>query len=109
MTRESLAWGPARPLPSTWALLPSEADKRPGLVRVTTDTGSLIATIDPVTRQRRDLRGHLEATLTPQGWARPMHDTAGATYRAAPRVLRADYETGLDRRDVDPRSGRRDR
>jgi hypothetical protein len=87
--------------------LPSEADKRPGLVRVTAEGGVLIATIDPVTRQRRDTRGRLEATLTPQGWARPMHDTAGTTFARRPRTYRADYETGFDRRDVDPRSGTR--
>lgn len=41
---------------------------RPGIVEVRTPDGTLIATIDPLTRQRRGLDGALEAVLTPQGW-----------------------------------------
>jgi hypothetical protein len=95
-----------RPLPSTWNVLPWVEHAKPGLVRVVNGAGQLIATIDPVTRQRRDVHGRLEATLSPQGWARPMHDTAGTIIAKRPRTYVPDYEAGLDRRDVDSRSGR---
>jgi hypothetical protein len=51
---------------------PRRPDPDPAsLVRVTNAAGELIATIDPLTRQRRTVAGRLEATLTPQGWNLP--------------------------------------
>ena len=109
MSRDRLDFGPARRLPSTWNILPWVEHAKPGLVRVVNADGQVIATIDPVTRQRRSPSGRLEATLSPQGWARPMHDTTGTIIAKRPRTYRADYEAGLNRRDVDPRGGRRRR
>lgn len=107
---ERLDFGPARALPSTWSVLPSERDKRPGPVIVTDPDGRVVARIDPITRQRTSVSGQVEHTLTPQGWGRPMHDTAGTVYKARPRAYQPDYEMGpRNRRDVDPRSGRETR
>ena len=63
-----LKFGPAKPLPSTWAVLPAEAAKRPSLVVVTDASGAVIATIDPLTRKRQSVKGQAEGTLSQQGW-----------------------------------------
>ena len=53
----------------TWAALPSEAAKRPGVVTVTDAAGQVIATIDPSTRRRVGAAtGRTEAVLAPQGF-----------------------------------------
>lgn len=104
-SNERLTFGPAKPLPSTWAVLPSEAAKRPSLVTVVGPDGTPLATIDPITRQRRTLTGHVEGTLSHQGWALDMRGTAGLVFSKAPRRVVADYEGAPARRDRDPRVG----
>jgi len=88
---------------STWLLLPSEASKRPSTVIVTSASGSLLARIDPITRERRDPTGHLLATLSQQGWAL---DTKPAPYVSTPahsRPLLPVYSSHL-RDDRDSRA-----
>src|ERR1700675_1426356 len=58
---------PRHPRP-TFQLLRYERDKRPSVVTVTNGDGTVIATIDPVTRTRRTPSGRRTGTLTPQGW-----------------------------------------
>jgi len=72
----------------------SEADlTRPSLVDVRNPAGDRIATIDPLTRQRRDLTGRLEAVLTPQGWGLDTsRNSAAIPAKARPRDLYAQHE-----------------
>ena len=59
--------GPKR-LRSTWHILPGERAKRPGAVTVTDPSGAVIATIDPVTRERRDTTSGAVTVLLGAGW-----------------------------------------
>jgi hypothetical protein len=104
-SNERLDFGPAKPLPSTWAVLPSEAAKRPGVVTVLGPDGTPLATIDPITRQRRTVTGEVEATLSQQGWGLDMRGTAGVVFSKEPRRVLPDYEGAPARRDRDPRVG----
>jgi hypothetical protein len=101
---ERLTFGPARPLPSTWQIFPSEAAKQPSLVIVTNAAGQRIATIDPLTRQRRSLSGRLEATLSYQGFNAYLTGPNGHTpISIAPREpRRPDYGSRV-RQDRDKR------
>jgi len=100
--RERLEFrSPKDPKP-TWALFPNEIAKQPGLVIVANAKGRVIATIDPVTRERRTLNGTVEAKLSPQGWLLPISDTA-MIFNHAPRQVQPNYELSLAR-DRDPRS-----
>jgi hypothetical protein len=76
---------------------------------VTNARGEVIATIDPLTRERRSPTGRLEAVLTPQGWTayRVDLDQRGAprgTSISIPprRPPHPDYDA-TSRRDRDPR------
>ncbi|OFV85222.1 MAG: hypothetical protein A2W26_11875 [Acidobacteria bacterium RBG_16_64_8] len=67
---------------------------QPTLVDVRNAAGERIATIDPITRQRRDMQGRLERVLTPQGWnlVDPYHKATAIPHGTRPRVPYANYE-----------------
>ena len=93
---------------STWRLFPSEAAKQPSVVTVRDARGQLIATIDPLTRERRTPAGRLMATLTPQGFNAYLTDyhfpAQHPPVSIAPRgVPQPDYGPTL-RRDRDKRA-----
>src|SRR3990172_727603 len=101
-SRERLEFSPPKHPKPTWALFPNEVTKRPGVVVVANAKGRVIATIDPITRERRAVNGTIEATLSPQGWLLPISDTA-MIFNHAPRQVQPNYELSLAR-DRDPRS-----
>src|SRR3989304_714749 len=104
LSRQRQAWRRPDTQASTWALLPSEAAKRPSVVRVTNPAGQLIATIDAITRRRVNTAGHLEATLTPQGWNLELSAHSPPT-AIAPRRPHPTYSAPL-RGDRGPRGER---
>ena len=66
---------------------------RPGLVEVRNVAGVVIATIHPLTRERRDVTGKLEAILTPQGWdLDTSRNSAAIPAKSRPKDLYAQHE-----------------
>lgn len=63
------------------------------MVDVRNSVGTLIARIDPTTRERRSVEGRLEAVLTPQGWnLDTSRNSAAIPAKNRPKVSFAEYE-----------------
>lgn len=81
---------------------------RPTPVEVRNNQGDIIATIDPVTRERRSLTGRLEGVLTPQGWDLDM-GRRPAVGKRSERIPYAEYQPRHAKsgraKDRDTRSG----